>query len=248
MPAPRPLPFDRVRVIAAADAGADAAALRRRTPVLSVHPIERIRLDAKPERRALSAAVPAGAAAPQASGCQPVSEPLDIGTGEAAAGPGEDAADRVLPGAKQPEAIDLVEPPDEPAPDPEPVRQELPVEPELRGQSRVRPEMAAPVAAVAKAVKDVRYVQALAELLLDTCGDEALRDTGPWAFSLHLKSVGMGESSVDLQLSRELLQLRFQCRGEGVADLLSRRKDTLLTMLQRELPGSPDIEITLVQH
>lgn len=105
---------------------------------------------------------------------------------------------------------------------------------------------AAPLAAVARAVEEAAVVKALVAMLVDTCGDESTRETGPWDISLSLQSFGLGESHLDLHLSRELLSLRFHCLGPGVASLLSRHRNTLLGLLQQQLHPQLVIEIAIV--
>lgn len=103
-----------------------------------------------------------------------------------------------------------------------------------------------PLSAVARAVEEVAVVRALAEVLVETCSGDAWRDTGPWEFSLQLQALGLGQSSLELHLSRDLLSLRFRCDTLATAHLLSRHRDTLLALLQQQLHPQLAIEIAIV--
>jgi hypothetical protein len=249
MPAPKPLPFDRVRVILDAEAGACAAAVRRRPALASLHTLERSRFEARAERRASPSAAAAAGRAAAALGvpAEAAREPPTENAGEPAPDtePGT-AASLPWSGGGEQERDESGEPAAEPLPAAAQAEPEDRAVSEAPAQAGSRLGALSPVAAVARVVEETSFIHALAELLSDTCGDEALLETGPWEFSLQLKSVGLGASSVDLVLSRELLQLRFHCRGAGVAGLLLRHQETLVAMLQRELPGPPDIDIAWV--
>ena len=249
MAGPKSLPFDRVRVIVNAEAGPCRLADRVRPLAPPRWALERPWRDAKLEK---AASVPASAHKAGAQSAGPATL-----SGEPATGGGDDIAagdDRQAPVLGEPAFAgqqEQAEPANNTEPEPEPEPAPAPSQPARAAgdwQQGRRPVGAVgPVAAVARAVEESALVHALADLLRDTCGDEAWRETGPWEFSLQLHSVGLGDSSVDLRLSRELLSLRFCCRGLGTARLLLRHKDRLLDMLQHELPGPLEIEISVVE-
>jgi hypothetical protein len=102
-----------------------------------------------------------------------------------------------------------------------------------------------PVAAVVRAVEDAAILRGLVTMVAEICSDESLRDNGPWEFSLDLGAIGLAGSSVDLRLSRELLELRFRCQDLGAVTLLSRHQASLLDTLRRCLRGPLQIEISM---
>ena len=245
MAGPKSLPFDRVRVIVNAEAGPCCVADRVRSLTPPRWALERPWRDAKLEKAASAPASARRAGAQSAGPAPPAGEPGTGSGDEIAAGDDRRATVLVVPALagqqEQAEPAGNTEP--EPAPAPS-------QPPRTSGDwQRGRQQVGAvgPVAAVARAVEESALIHALADLLRDTCGDEALRETGPWEFSLQLHSVGLGDSSVELRLSRELLSLRFCCREPGIAHVLLRHKDRLLEMLQQELPGPLEIEISVVE-
>ncbi len=258
MPAARPLSFDRVRVIRPEDADASTAARaasRHRVPPLESDqqrlgawrtvtvqggqaPASTAMGFADLDRSAPAAAMPAtGVADPLAAGDGP--PPLDQrpdlapkpdGTSSSAS-PGVGPRDAEAPVASLPG----------PAPD---AGQAVP-QPAVLTPPPAPLERPGPVAALVKAVETTTAFRRLADLVVDTCGDEALRDSGPWEFSLDLAGVGLPGHRVDLRLSRQLLELRFRCADPEGLTLLSRHQAGLAELVQAGLGAPLEIEITM---
>lgn len=105
--------------------------------------------------------------------------------------------------------------------------------------------LAVPVAAIARAVEDATSLHALVDLVVETCGGEGKRETGPWEFTLPLHAQGLGETRLCLRLSQMQLDLRFLCDGPSARDLISRQSSTLREQLSVRLSPPLEVEITL---
>jgi Type III secretion protein (HpaP) len=234
MASPKSLPFDRVRVMIDAQTG----------------------LYRRPEERR---AVPGLRPGPQMLWRQPAKAPAAAELSGPALGDAVELAGGEL---LEPLVVDTAGP-QKPAPDEGAMADEADADiatwvgqadgaqsrrPELRQRQAEAPRAGAaalPLAAIARAVEESAAMRSLAALVLDTCSGEGIRETGPWEFTLPLQAQGLGRSSLCLQLSRELLLLRFCCDGPDTRNLLSRHSVTLQNQLRERLEPPLEVEVVL---
>lgn len=259
MTRPRPLSFDRVRVVLDADAG------QLRRPELRRHPMAPrfvLTLPGRAEAEAPAHRAAPGPGQPMADARAPDPSALPAAVVGAArpddgeAPPAGAATD--APAAREAqeaqEANEAHEAPDAP--------QAARWQPDAAGAPPHRPHaavaqgpppaaplpaQAVPVSAIARAVEDATAVRALAAVIVDTCSGDDKRDTGPWSFALPLVEQGFGASRLDLRLSRESLSLRFECDGPRTRELLCRHTASLKAQLDEQIRPPLEVDIAVCE-
>jgi Type III secretion protein (HpaP) len=101
----------------------------------------------------------------------------------------------------------------------------------------------APIAAIARSVRQAAVLRDLAELITNLCDGEENRLMGPWDMTLPLDREGLGSSTLHMRLSQATLSLRFYCESMQALEIVSARSDELKKLLDEQLRPPLDVSI-----
>ena len=117
--------------------------------------------------------------------------------------------------------------------------------PHQTGIAAVTRSSGVPISAIAKSVRQAAVLGGLTDTIKELCNGEENQRLGPWDMTLPLDAHGLGTSILDLRLSVGELLLRFRCSDSAVLDLLSSGVDKLSAQLHESLYPPLDVRIEL---